>query len=120
VTFNPRSIQFRLTAWYALILSAALCVLSVLIWFLMQQKMLSDIHRDLGEKADHFRAYVHHESSEIPRVNLMAEIEEFCHALPSSTYLTFAPVKGGSLFHYPATTGGRALAKAGMLNSMTQ
>jgi heavy metal sensor kinase len=108
VTFNPRSIQFRLTAWYALILSAALCVLSVLIWFLMQQKMLSDIHRDLGEKADHFRAYVHHESNEIPQVNLMAEIEEFCHALPSSTYLTFAPVKGGALFHYPATTGGRA------------
>jgi len=106
VRLNPRSIRFRLTAWYTLILTAALCALSVLIWFLMQQRMLNDIHRGLQEEADHFQMYVHREASEVPPVNLMAEIEEFCHALPSSTYVTFAPVHGGDLFHYPATTGG--------------
>jgi heavy metal sensor kinase len=106
VTFHPRSIRFRLTAWYALILTAALCLLSALIWFLMQRRMLDDIHRGLQEESSHFQAYVKHEAGEIPPVDLMAEIEEFCHALPSSTYLTFTPLKGGEPFHYPATTGG--------------
>ncbi|HVV45131.1 MAG TPA: ATP-binding protein [Bryobacteraceae bacterium] len=104
---NPRSIRFRLTAWYALILSAALCLLSVLIWFLMQQRMLDDIHRGLRETADSFDIYVHREIEEIPNVDLMVEISDFCQALPSTSYLNFTPLNGGTPFRRPATTGGR-------------
>jgi heavy metal sensor kinase len=105
VTFNPRSIRFRLTVWYALILSAALCVLSGLIWVLMAQRMMGDIRRGLDDEADHFQAYVH-ETLEIPSVNLFAELEEFCHALPSSSYVAFTPQNGGAAFHYAAVTAG--------------
>jgi heavy metal sensor kinase len=107
VRINPRSIRFRLTAWYALILTAALCLLSVLIWFLMQQRMLDDIHRSLEETADNFDSYVHREIEEIPNVDLMVEISDFSHALPSTSYLNFTPPKGGPAFHHPATTAGR-------------
>jgi heavy metal sensor kinase len=106
VTFNPRSIRFRLTAWYALILSAALCLLCVLIWVLMRQRMLDDIHRGLEDTAGNFEAYVHQELR-IPNVNLMLEIEDFCHALPSTSYLNFTPPNGGTPFHHHATTGNR-------------
>jgi heavy metal sensor kinase len=105
VNLNTRSIRFRLTAWYAVILSAALCVLSGLVWILMSQRMLSDIRRGLEEEAAQFEAYVHHEAAETPPVDLMAEIEEFCHALPSTSYLAFTPRNGGPAFHYPATAG---------------
>ena len=106
MTLNPRSIRFRLTAWYALILSAALCLLSALIWFLMAQRMLDDIHRGLEEQAGNFEAYVHHELK-IPNVDLMLEIEDFSHALPSTSYLNFTPLNGGASFHHPATAAGR-------------
>jgi heavy metal sensor kinase len=114
--FNLRSIRFRLTAWYALILSGALCVLSVLIWFLMQHRMLDDIHRGLQEEADHFQTYVRYEATEVPHVDLMEEIEDFCHALPSSTYLTFTPLHGGAPFHHPAT----AVSRHARYESLTQ
>lgn len=106
MTFNPRSIRFRLTAWYTLILSAALCLLSVLVWFLMQQRMLDDIHRGLEEEAASFETYVHHEIT-IPNVDLMEEMEDFAHAVPSTSYLNFTPPSGAAPFRHPATAAGR-------------
>jgi signal transduction histidine kinase len=101
--FNTRSIRFRLTVWYALILSAALCVFSGLIWMMMEQRLERDIRRGLDEEAGRFEAFVQREAAEVPAVDLNDEIEEFCHALPSSSYLELRPVSGGAPFRYPAT-----------------
>jgi signal transduction histidine kinase len=98
---NTRSIRFRLTVWYALILSAALCVFSGLIWVLMEQRLLHDIRRNLDDEAGRFETFVQRELAEVPAVNLNDEIEEFCHALPSSSYLTLQPAGGGLSFRYP-------------------
>ena len=100
---NTRSIRFRLTVWYALILSAALCIFSGLIWLMMEQRLTRDIRRGLDEEASRFEIFVQREVAEIPAVNLENEIEEFCHALPSSSYLEFRPEDGGKPFRYPAT-----------------
>src|SRR5271168_4779151 len=100
--FNTRSIRFRLTVWYALILSAALCIFSGLIWLMMEQRLLRDIRRGLDEEASRFEEFVRREVAEIPAVNLNDEIEEFCHALPSSSYLELRPVGGGPTFRYRA------------------
>jgi signal transduction histidine kinase len=99
---NTRSIRFRLTVWYALILSAALCIFSGLIWMMMEQRLLRDIRRGLDDEAGRFEVFVRRETSEIPAVNLNDEIEEFCHALPSSSYLELTPDGGGKPFLYPA------------------
>ena len=100
---NTRSIRFRLTVWYALILSAALGVFSVLIWAMMAQRLLLDIRRGLDDEASRFETFVQREVLEIPAVNLNDEIEEFCHALPSSSYLELRPQGAGAPFRYPAT-----------------
>ncbi len=98
---NTRSVRFRLTVWYALILSAALCVFSLLIFGLMEQRLMGDIRRGLDEEAARFEEFVQREV-QIPDVNLTDEIEEFCHALPSSSYLNLRPTAGGAPFHHPA------------------
>lgn len=102
---NTRSIHFRLTFWYALILSAALCVFSGLIWMMMEQRLMRDIRRGLGDEAARFEIFIQKEVAEVPAVELNDEIEEFCHALPSSSYLELRPVSGGPSFRYPATPG---------------
>jgi signal transduction histidine kinase len=102
--FNTRSIRFRLTVWYALILSAALCIFSGLIWLIMEQRLQRDIRRSLDEEAGRFETFVQTEVAEIPPVDLNDEIDEFCHALPASSYLALRPLSGGGTpFRYPAT-----------------
>ncbi len=98
---NTRSIRFRLTFWYALILSGALCVFSGLIWLMMEQRLQHDIRRGLDDEAARSEAFIQKEAAEIPAVDLNAEIEEFCHALPSSSYLELRPVGQGIPFRYP-------------------
>jgi heavy metal sensor kinase len=100
---NTRSIRFRLTVWYALILSAALCVFSGLIWIMMEQRMLRDIQRGLEDEADQLEAFVQHEAAQ-PQVDLYDEIEEFSRALPSSSYLELRPPGGAAPFRYSART----------------
>lgn len=98
---NTRSIRFRLTVWYALILTAALAVFSFLIWTLMQNRLLADVRRGLNDEANRFEQFARREAA-IPQVDLNDELEEFCHALPSSSYLQLRPVGAGAPFRYPS------------------
>src|SRR5579863_7044370 len=103
---NTRSVRFRLTVWYALILSAALCIFSGLIWLMMEQRLQRDIRRSLADEATRFEEFVQKEADEIPPVDLKDEIEEFCHALPASSYLELRPAPGSAAtltLQYPAT-----------------
>ncbi len=106
---NTHSIRFRLTVWYALILSAALCAFSGLIGVMMEQRLLGDIRRGLDDEAVRFETFVQKMAAELPAPDLNDEIEEFCHALPSSSYLEFRPtgVAGPNVtapFRYSATS----------------
>jgi signal transduction histidine kinase len=103
---NTSSIRFRLTVWYALILSAALCVFSGLIWLMMEQRLMRDIRRGLDEEAMRTEAFIQKEAAEVPPAELNGEIEEFCHALPSSSYLELRPVGAGMPFRYHAGGNG--------------
>jgi len=105
---RTRSIRFRLTAWYALVLFAALGLFSGLLWLSLRQRLLSEVDRDLAYRAVRFQAYITKESAEIPQVDLVDELEEFCQALPPSDYLQLSGARGFE-FHYP----NRAPARAG-------
>jgi signal transduction histidine kinase len=98
---RARSIRFRLTAWYALVLLGALCLFSGLIWLSLRQRLLSEIDRDLADRAARFQTYVTKEAAELPPVDLRDEMEEFCQALPPSDYLELRGARGFE-FHYPA------------------
>jgi signal transduction histidine kinase len=97
---RERSIRFRLTSWYALVLVAALAVFSVLIWLSLRQRLLGEVDEDLAARAGRFQTYVTSESAEIPPVDLKDEMEEFCQALPPADYLELHGASGFE-FHYP-------------------
>lgn len=103
MAINTRSIRFRLTVWYALILSAVLCIFGGLIWFMLEQRMLGDIQRGLDDEASRFEAFIRIQNA-LPDTDLFEEMADFCHALPSTSYLKFIPVHGGLPFLYPATS----------------
>ncbi len=105
---RERSIRFRLTVWYALILAAALALFSGLLWVSLRQRLLSEVDRSLSERAGRFQAYVTRESAEVASENLKDEMEEFCQALPPSDYLELRGSSGFE-FHFPpmAATGAR-------------
>ncbi len=96
-----RSLRFRLTVWYGLVLFAALGLFSGLIWMSLRARLLSEMDEDLAARAGQFERYVVHEAAEVPGVELKDEMEEFCQALPPSSYLELRGSKGFE-FHYPA------------------
>jgi two-component system heavy metal sensor histidine kinase CusS len=98
---RERSVRFRLTVWYALILAAALGLFSGLLWLSLRQRLLSEVDRDLSDRAARFQVYVTRESAEVAPENLKDEMEEFCQALPPSDYLELRGSKGFE-FHFPA------------------
>jgi signal transduction histidine kinase len=105
---RERSLRFRLTAWYALVLCAALGLFSGLLWLSLRQRLVGEVDRDLADRAARFQSYIAREAAEIPPVDLVDELEEFCQALPPSDYLQLDGARGFE-FHYPkrapSTTG---------------
>jgi two-component system heavy metal sensor histidine kinase CusS len=97
---RERSIRFRLTAWYALVLLAALGLFSGLLWLSLRQRLVSEVDGGLADRAARFQTYIAKEAAEIPQVDLVDELEEFCQALPPSDYLHLDGPRGFE-FHYP-------------------
>jgi two-component system, OmpR family, heavy metal sensor histidine kinase CusS len=109
---RARSLRFRLTVWYALVLLGALCLFSGLIWLSLRQRLLSEIDRDLADRAARFQTYVTKEAAELPPVDLRDEMEEFCQALPPSDRLELRGARGFE-FHYPDQASLVSLASLG-------
>lgn len=97
---RQRSLRFRLTVWYALILAAALALFSALIWLSLRQRLLSETDRDLSDRAARFQSYVATESAEVSGDNLKDELDEFCQGLPSADFLDLRATNGFE-FHFP-------------------
>ena len=97
---RERSIRFRLTVWYALILLAGLGLFSGLIWLSLRHQLLSEVDRDLSDRAARFQSYVMEEAAEVTGAGLKDEMEEFCRGLPSSDFLELRGTSGFR-FHFP-------------------
>ena len=97
---REHSIRFRLTLWYALVLCAALALLSGLIWFSLRQRLLNEVDQALSGSAARLESYVVKVASENPPVDLIDEIEEFCQALPPSDYVQLRGARGFA-FDFP-------------------
>jgi signal transduction histidine kinase len=103
---RERSIHFRLTAWYALVLSAALGLFGGLIWFSLRARLLSEVDEDLAAQAKSFQTFVQAEADEVSGAQLTEEISEFCQALPPSSFLELRNARGQVQFRYPARMRG--------------
>src|SRR5271168_2540933 len=92
------SIRFRLTAWYAIILTAGFALFGGLIWLSLRHRLLDEIDKDLDGRASRFEKYFRAESLETSGNHLRGELNEFCQALPP---LSFIDMRGSFSFHYP-------------------
>ena len=97
---RQRSLRFRLTVWYALVLAAGLSLFSALIWLSLRQRLMEEIDLDLAARASQFERYFANESSHAAPGQLHDELEEFCQALPPSSYVELRGAAGFA-FQYP-------------------
>jgi heavy metal sensor kinase len=93
-----RSIRFRLTAWYAIILTAGFALFGGLIWLSLRHRLLDEIDQDLDGRASRFEKYFRAESLETSDKQLRDELDEFCQALPPLSYID---LRGSFVFRYP-------------------
>jgi two-component system, OmpR family, heavy metal sensor histidine kinase CusS len=99
---NTRSIRFRLTVWYAAVLTVCLGLFASLIWLSLRQRLVSEIDQDLQGQAGRFEKYFRRESGG-SATHLRGELDEFCQALPSASYVD---VRGPNGFAYRYVAGG--------------
>ena len=97
---HRRSLRFRLTVWYAVVLAAGLSLFSGLIWLSLRHRLMQEIDQDLEGRATRFERYFRSESAEVAGDQLRDELEEFCQALPPSSYVDLRGANGFT-FHYP-------------------
>lgn len=98
------SIRFRLTVWYALVLAAGLIVFASLIWISLRHTLMREVDRELASRASSFELFLKNELAEVPAVMLKEEIDEFCRALPSLSYLQVRNLDTDFAFSYPANS----------------
>ncbi len=109
---HSHSIRFRLTVWYAVVLTAGLALFGVLLWVSLRHQLLADIDEELAGRASRFESYFRNESDQrVP--HLRAELEEFCQALPPTSYVMLRG-SDGFTFAYPENAQ-TAAASARML-----
>lgn len=97
---HRHSIRFRLTVWYAAVLTAGLGLFGGLLWLSLRHQLLADIDHDLSGRAVRLESYFRNESARAG-VHLTDELEEFCAALPETSYVSLHGGKGFS-FRFPA------------------
>lgn len=97
-----KSIRFRLTAWYAVILTGGFALFGSLIWVSLRHRLLDEIDEDLAGRASRFEKYFRTESLETSDKQLRDELDEFCQALPPLSYIDVRADSGSFEFHYPS------------------
>ena len=101
---HRRSIRFRLTMWYAAVLTAGLALFGGLLWVSLRHRLLADIDRELAGRATRLEFYIRNEATEAG-VDMADELRDFCQALPETSYVGLRSANGFS-FHYPANATG--------------
>ena len=86
-----RSIRFRLTVWYSVVLSVGLLLFSALIWLTLRHQLHADLDSKLLNQARGFDEYLHLEDHH-KSMRLGIEIDEYSRSMPVDHVLAvFAP-----------------------------
>jgi two-component system, OmpR family, heavy metal sensor histidine kinase CusS len=106
-----RSIRFRLTAWYAVILTAGFALFGGLIWLSLRHRLLDEIDQDLDGRASRFEKYFKAEAAD------RNELDEFCQALPPLSYVDVQGDKGYTYRFASASADLRMLHRRFVVNA---
>ena len=61
---HRQSIRFRLTVWYAAVLTAGLALFGGLLWLSLRHQLLADIDHDLAGRATRLESFYRSETAE--------------------------------------------------------
>jgi len=92
-----RSIRFRLTAWYALALAAALSLFALAIWISFSHTMAQETDAALAQEVHSMESYLNAELQDM-RVHLAEELGEYSEGLPSNMSFSAAEPGSGRVF----------------------
>jgi heavy metal sensor kinase len=100
------SIRFRLTAWYAAILTAGLALFGALIWLSLRHRLLDEVDQDLAGRASRFEKYFKDEAANPDELN------EFCQALPPASLINVRGSKGFAFRFASASANSRMVHRS--------
>jgi heavy metal sensor kinase len=103
VRLNSRSIQFRLTAWYASILAATFACAAALVLLTLRHSIMATIDKELQARFGIVRAYVQEEASGEGINHLREELNEDAVVNAGSAYLRIADTDGSWIYRSPNT-----------------
>jgi len=108
---NTRSIGFRLTVWYTLVLTSGFALFGALTWFALRHEFIAEIDQQLEHRGNQFTAYFEIESAE-KGAGVRDELNEFCQALAPGNHIVLRGT-GGFNFRCPenAIANGRLLRR---------
>ena len=92
-----RSIRFRLTAWYALLLAGALILFALSIGFSMWRGLVRDVDDTLAGRIQSVESFLTGELKE-PGVQVGEELSEYAHAFPTTSLLLVKDEHGAAIF----------------------
>jgi heavy metal sensor kinase len=96
-------VRFRLTVWYAAILTAGLALFGGLIWLSLRHRLFNEIDQHLADRATRFEKYFRDEAANPDELN------EFCQGLPPMSYIDVQGNKGFRFRFASASSGLRML-----------
>jgi heavy metal sensor kinase len=94
---NRRSIRFRLTVWYALVLAGALTVFALGIGIAMWRSLMHDVDDTLEKRVYSTESFLKAELKE-PAVQVSEELGEYADAFPANSMLTVKDEAGSVVF----------------------
>lgn len=99
---NSRSVRFRLTAWYAAILTATFCVVAIFIWLALKHSIRATVDNDLRARLATARSYIQNAGSK-GMSHLRKELNEDVGGNSGSAYLRVADNNGSWIYESPET-----------------
>jgi len=100
---NRRSIRFRLTAWYAVILAATFMVVGGGVWWAIRDSIHDTIDKDLRSRLQAMRDYLRRQVADPDSGPLAEELAEQAALAPSGTRFRIAGADGRWIYQSPAT-----------------
>lgn len=94
---RQRSIQWRLTLWYSLALTAGLSLFALATWFSMRHSLMTDMDAILIEHAQSLQSFADAEIREA-KERLPEELDEYSHGFPQDTYVQVKNETGSVVF----------------------
>jgi heavy metal sensor kinase len=103
LNLNPRSIRFRLTAWYATILTMTFACAAVAVWMTLAHSIKVTVDKELRARFATVRAYVEEEASGNGVAHITEELTEDAVVNSGSAYLRIVDRNGKFIYVSPRT-----------------